>query len=135
VSVRMEWMGVGLHRLGRHGCGCVVVVWVDVVGEGGEAVVGRVDGVWWKSRGVCRDRKCWEGHGVGEWQRILVGTLLSLEAAFRKQLEGATRRTTYQIRATMNGARGSASSKGNPPMMMELMVLDSVTVLAMFRRC
>jgi hypothetical protein len=35
----------------------------------------------------------------------------------------------------MNGARGSASSKGNPPMMMELMVLDSVTVLAMFRRC
>ena len=68
---------------------------------------------------------------MGEWQRILVGTLLSLEAAFRKQLEGATRRTTYQIRATMNGARGSASSKGNPPMMMELMVLDSVTVLAM----
>ena len=130
-SVRIEWMGVRLHRLGRHDCGCVVVVWVDVVGEGGDAVVGRVGGVWWKSRGVCRDGKCWEGHGVGEWQRILVGTLLSLEAAFRKQLEGATRRTTYQIRATMNGARGSASSKGNPPMMMELMVLDSVTVLAM----
>jgi hypothetical protein len=64
---------VRLHRLGRHEGVCGG--WVDVVGEGGEAVVGRVGGVWWKSRGVCRVRKCWEGHGVGEWQRILVGTL------------------------------------------------------------
>jgi hypothetical protein len=27
----MEWMGGGLHRLGRHDCGCVV--WGDLVVE------------------------------------------------------------------------------------------------------
>lgn len=107
-----------LHRLGRHFCGCVV--WVDVVGEGGEAVVGRVGGVFGKeSGGVCRDGKCWEGHGVGEWQRILVGTLFALDAAFRKQQNVQTqqRRIRFALQ-TMNGARGSASFKGRQLMMM-----------------
>jgi len=61
-------MGGRLHRLGRHDGGCVV--WCEVVGEGCKTVLSRVGGgVWCKSRGVCSGvGKCWEGHGVGEWQ-------------------------------------------------------------------
>jgi hypothetical protein len=99
ASVRMLGMGGCLHRLGRHDCGCVV--WVDVVGEGGEAVVSRVGGVWRKSGCVCRVGKCWEGHGVGEWQRILVGTLFArkLPSVSNVKVQNAGRRIRFALQS------------------------------------
>jgi hypothetical protein len=60
---------------------------------------------------------------VGEWQRILVG-MPSVSKS-----EGAKRCTTYQNRATIHGARGSASSKGNPLLMMVLMLPSLMLVM------
>jgi hypothetical protein len=49
--------------------------------------------------------------------------------------ERAKHSTTYQIRATLHRARGSASSKGNPLLMMMVMMmglmLASLVVLTM----
>jgi hypothetical protein len=62
---------------------------------------------------------------VGEWQRILVG-MPSVSKS-----EGAKRCTTYQNRATIHGARGSASSKGNPLLMLASLVMLTMVLMAL----